>query len=592
MKIPYGTANFAEIRREGYFYVDKTPFLPMLENAEFGYSNLMLLRPRRMGKSALVSMLSYYYDRTRTTEFETLFRGLWVYDHPTPEKNRYVVLNLNYSQVSSDGGHTALVRNFCDATKSGVRTLAMRNKDFIPELGRLFEKIDGYEDAGSVLNYLLSIMAGADQPLYVLIDEYDTFANALLSTGKEDLYSEMTNKTGFIRNFYRTLKVGRETGAVRRIFVTGASPILLDDLNTGFNIATNISNQPQFNALAGFTRADVEAALDALLRDRPELTVLPEVGDRERLLSVMERYYNGYRFSPDAEERVFNSDMVLYFLRELAVAGKYPQQMLDMNARTDYRKFHNLWAGVGPAADKRRETMDSILSEGFAWSELIEQFGRQGPSSHYQFVSLLYYTGMLTLSQTPPDGKEHRFEIPNQVIRELGWEHFAGLLKDLDGVELNDHPIKEALRAMTIKGDIAPFMEVFRTEVVKTMGIKDLRQFNEKSLKMMLLTCLVLTSIFHVLSEKEFAQGYCDLFLSPMASTKGAKYAWMLEIKYLGATATEAEVEQAFAAAHSQLERYTSDADLLPTITQGKELRAGTLLFVSNKDIQFRPFPG
>ncbi len=590
MKIPYGMANFAKIRKNGYFYVDKTPFLPMLESAERGYAHLLFLRPRRMGKSALVSMLSHYYDRARASEFDALFRGLWIHDHPTPEKNGYVVLNLNYSQVSSDGGHAALMKNFGDATKSGIRTLTMRNRDFIPELGDLFQKIDGYEDAGGAVNHLFSIMAGAEQPLYVLIDEYDTFANSLLSTGKEDLYAEVTDRTGFVRNFYRIIKAATESGAVGRLFVTGASPILLDDLNTGFNISTNISNRPQFNTLAGFTRADVERAVDLLLSHQPELARIPEVGDREQLLSVMERYYNGYRFSPDATERVFNSDMVLYFLRELVDAGKYPTQMLDMNARTDYRKFHRLWAGVGPAADKRRETMESILRDGFVWSELIEQFGRQGPSSTYQFVSLLYYTGMLTLSPEPRRGKEHRFEVPNQVIRELGWEHLAGLLKDLDGVELQTHPMNTAQYEMATTGDIAPFIDVFRTEVVKAMGIKDLRQFNEKALKMMLLTCLVLTGIFNVLSEKEFAQGYCDLFLSPMASTQGAKYAWMLEIKYLSATATEEEIERAFAAAQIQLDQYMSDAELLPSITQGKEMRAGTLLFVSNKDVQFRPW--
>ncbi|MCC6552351.1 MAG: AAA family ATPase [Polyangiaceae bacterium] len=590
MKIPYGTANFAKIRRKGYFYVDKTPFLPLLESAELGFSHLMFLRPRRMGKSALVSMLEHYYDRSWAGDFDALFRGLWVHEHPTPEKSSYLVLSLNYSQVASDGDHASLTRSFCEATKGGVRTFAMRYRAQIPELGDLYGDLNRYEDAGDLLTALFSIIAGTREQIYVLIDEYDTFANALLSDGKEDLYSAVTDRTGFVRSFYRTIKVGTETGAVERLFVTGASPILLDDLYTGFNIVTNISSRAQFNALAGFTRADVERAVDELLAARPDLASIAEVGDREDLLAVLEQYYNGYRFSPDATERVFNSDMVLYVLRELVSGGRFPMHMLDMNARTDYRKLHRLWAASGPAAEQRREMLEGILRDGCVWSELIEQFGRRGPSSTYQFVSLMYYTGMLTLSPEPPDGKEHRFVIPNRVIRELGWEHLAGLLRDLEGVELNDHPFKEALRAMATSGSIEPFIQVFHEQVVKAMGVKDLRQFNEKALKMMLLTCLVLTGIFDVLSEKELAQGYCDLFLSPAPGTRDARYAWMLEIKYLGATAKPEEIEEAFAAAGAQLARYTSDAALLPRVTQGKELRVGTIVFVSHKEAMFRPW--
>ncbi len=592
MKIPYGMANFAQIRQGGYFYVDKTPFLPMLESAERGYRNLIFLRPRRMGKSALVSMLEHYYDRSWADQFDDLFRGLWIHEHPTPEKSAYVVLNLNYSQVSADGDQASLMRNFCEATKSAVRTLAMRHRARIPDLDSLLGELKSYDDAGALIANLCGLMAGAREKLFILIDEYDTFANSLLSGGKEDLYSAVTDRTGFVRNFYRTIKAGTETGAVGRLFVTGASPILLDDLYTGFNIVKNISNRSQFNALAGFTRADVERGVEELLASRPDLAGIAEVGDRAALLQVLEQYYNGYRFSPDAAERVFNSDMVLYFLSELADGGRYPTQMLDVNARTDYRRFHRLWASSGPSAEERRGVLETILREGFVWSELIEQFGRSGPSSTYQFVSLMYYTGMLTLSTEPRIGKEHRFEVPNRVIRELGWEHFAGLLKDLEGIELHAHPMTAAQQQMLAAGDIAPFLHVFHEDVVKAMGVKDLRQFSEKALKMMLLTCIVMTGIFNVLSEKEFAQGYCDLFLTPARGARDAKYAWMLEIKYLPATARDEEIADAFAQARTQLARYTSDAALLPAVMQGRELKAGTVVFVSSKEARFEAWPG
>jgi len=280
--------------------------------------------------------------------------------------------------------------------------------------------------------------------------------------------------------------------------------------------------------------------------------------------------------------------MVLYFLRELAVRGKFPMQMLDPNARTDYHKLHQIWTATGAVTHERRQVLETILAEGTIRAQLIEQFGRKGPSTSDQLVSLLYYTGMLTLSSEPPSGQEYRFDIPNRVIRELGWEHFAALLKEQEGVELNQHPIRAGLRAMAVQGTIEPFIEVFREQVVKAMGVKDLRQFNEKALKMMLMTTMVLTSIFHALSEKEFAQGYCDLFLSPTSLVPGARFAWMLEIKYLQATAKPEEIEAAFASANEQLLRYASDAELVPVVTRGKTLRAGTLIFVSSKEVLYR----
>lgn len=232
-----------------------------------------------------------------------------------------------------------------------------------------------------------------------------------------------------------------------------------------------------------------------------------------------------------------------------------------------------------------------ILQDGFVWSALVEQFGRKGVPPISQFISLLFYTGMLTLGPEPRRGREHRFDIPNRVIRELGWEHLATLLEEVEGIDLRAHPMSAAQYTMAESGDIGPFVEVFRETVVKALGLKDLRQLNEKALKMMLLTSLILAGVFDVLSEKEFAQGYCDLFLSPKEGSPGAKHAWMLELKYLPATAKPDEIAAAFAQAEAQLARYAGDMGLLPAVMRGKALKAGTLLLVSNQDVQFRPWP-
>lgn len=233
MKIPYGMANFALIRGEGYFYVDKTPFLPVLESAELGYRYLLFLRPRRMGKSALVSMLEHYYDLSRSTEYDDLFRGLWVHGHPTPEKNSYLVLSMNFSRLGAGQGQEALVSGFYRSVRDSVDDLLARYRGQFPELERFSGQLDELVEPETLLGALMTAVRASRRRLYILIDEYDTFANSLLSAGKGDVYTSVTESSGFVRTFYRTIKVGTETGAVGRVFITGASPILLDDLYTG-----------------------------------------------------------------------------------------------------------------------------------------------------------------------------------------------------------------------------------------------------------------------------------------------------------------------------------------------------------------------
>ncbi len=588
MKIPYGNADFADIRRRGSFYVDKTPFLPELESDEFGYKNLIFLRPRRFGKSLLVGMLENYYDISLGVHFDELFRGLWVHDNPTPEKSKYVVLRLDFSKVSVDGGEASLKASFVNSIKTSLMTMVMRYRQRLPEIEELFDRVKSETEPSSVLNIFLGFFAGTPDKLYVLIDEYDTFATALLAMEAKDVYSKVTDKAGFVRSFYRTLKEGSQSGAIARVFITGVTPILLDDLVTGFNVVTNISTHPQFNALAGFTRADVERAVDELLTSRPDLVKIEGVGDRVKLIDVLESHYDGYRFTEDAPDRIFNSNLVVYFLRELSVRARYPRTMLDPNGRTDYQKLHSLWAAAGPQAEERREALEQILAEGHVWSDLVEQFGTRRTSTKSEFISLMYYTGMLTLSTEPPDLNDYLFEVPNRVIRELGFEHYTNLIQDLDGINLMDRPVGAALRKMAQLGDIAPFLEVFRKNVLDVVSIKDLRQYNEKSMKMLLMGAIVTSEVFHVLSEREFAHGFNDLFLSPSTQLAHAKYAWMLELKYLSTGANETQIAKIVEQAEAQLRKYMSDANLVPMLTRGLELKTGTLVFIGCQAVHWR----
>jgi hypothetical protein len=588
VKIPYGISDFGTIRGEGFFYADKTPFLPVLEA---GYRHLVFLRPRRFGKSTLVSMLEHYYDVGRQGRWDALFGGLWVHEHPTAEQGRYLVLTLDFSSVATDRGQEALLRTFAQAVRSRVAAFLLRYRERVPALSDLYARLDDHQDAEGLMVWVLNLVAASPYRIYLIIDEYDHFANRLLSAGEGTVYDAIVKGTGFVRSFYATLKSGT-TGAVGRMFVTGVSPLMLDDLSSGFNMATHASMDAGLSALAGFTRADTERAVGEFLAARPALHASPGLGDREALLRVLEEHYNGYRFSPRASERVFNSDMVLYFLSALDRSGAYPDNMLDRNVRTEYGHLQRIGTLSGANLSERRALLETIVGEGHIRSEIIEQFGVASLASHAGFLSLLYYLGMLTLGTAPRDVAGYDLEIPNRVIRELQWEHLALMLRDDANVTLNVDDLRAALGAMAVEGEIAPFLEVFHKQVIQAFSNRDLRGLDEKTIKLLLMTYASLGRAFYPLSEKEFAQGYGDLFLGASRDVAGARFSWLLELKYLKTGAKPAQIEAAFAEAEAQVARYASDPALLPILLGDRALKAGMLVFVGAKRVLFRPWDG
>jgi hypothetical protein len=426
MKIPYGISDFGQIREGGFFYADKTPFLPILEAS---YRHVVFLRPRRFGKSTLVSMLEHYYDLGRRDRWDALFGGLWAHAHPTPERGAYLVLTLDFSSVATDGGEETLRRTFVEAVRASVVTFLLRYRERVPALGDLYAGLRELQDAEALIGQVLGIVAATTHRIYLLIDEYDHFANRLLSAGEGKVYEVIVKKTGFVRTFYATLKLGTRSGAVGRLFATGVSPLMLDDLSSGFNIATHASMDVDVAALAGFTRADTERAVDEFLAARPALAAIPALGDRGALLDVLEAYYNGYRFSPRAPERVFNSDMVLYFLSAIDRTRAYPDNMLDRNVRTEYGHLQRIGTLSGADPSERRALLETILGEGHVRSEIIEHFGIASLASHSHFLSLLYFLGVLTLGTSPRNSTGYDLEIPNRVIRELQWEPMTHSLR-------------------------------------------------------------------------------------------------------------------------------------------------------------------
>lgn len=590
MRIPYGIADFATIRKEGFYYADKTPFLPQLERAESGYRYLMFLRPRRFGKSTLVSMLAHYYDIDCADRFDESFRGLWIHENPTPERNKYLVLKFDFSAVVTESSSSAVRESFAREVRSAVAHFIDRYISRLPDLQRLRSVLEsGAEDSAALMTELFRIVQVSGQNMYLLLDEYDHFANRLLAEGQQDVYKSVVTGTGFVRSFYAALKIGTGMGVVSRIFMTGVTPLMLDDMTSGFNISTNISMHRRFNALAGFTHADVERALEEFVSVRPHLR--GPMADRAKLFELLESYYDGYRFSAEATERMFNSDMVLYFLREIDQEGKFPRELLDRNVRTAYDHLQRIGAAGGHARRERYELLESILEKNSIRSDIIEQFGVKNLPVQSSFISLLYYTGMLTFRDAPLVGMAYDLEIPNRVIRALQWEYLESALREQERFAIDTAEIEFALADLAVRGDIRPLLEAFDDQILQHISIKDTQNLDEKTIKLLLMMFVSLGRVFYALSEKEFSQGYCDLFLSAAPNVPGLHYSWLLELKYLKSTAKEAQIENAFAEAAQQVERYSKDPKLLPLLVGDYQLRCGRIVFVGTKRILFRAWP-
>ncbi len=590
MKVPYATCDFAAIRREGYFYVDKTPFLTSLENTS--EKHVIFLRPRRFGKSTLLSTLTNYYDISRADQFDELFGGLWIHQNPTPNKNKYLVLKLDLSAIASEGTPEEIRYSFARQVRAHVRSFVHRYTKYIPQLSTL--KVEGEFvdlDVASLMTDLLIAIGDAGHQMYLLIDEYDHFGNRLLADGRDDVYQDLVKSTGFVRSFYAALKMFTAASTIARTFITGVSPIMLDDLSSGFNIISHISQRDVFNGMAGFVRADVERAVDLLLLDKPEIVNDPRLGNREALLATLEQYYNGYRFSMRAAEKVYNSTLVLYFMREVLASGYYPRQMLDLNVRTDYGRLYQIAKATSAKDTDTRNLLEEILTTDSITVELVEQFGTRFHLGRAQVASLFYYMGMLTIADDAPMSNLSKLVIPNRVMRELQWEYMSYALTDHDGIRLDMGSLQTAMIKLSMQGDFQPMIDVFKEDVVKRLGLRETQTFDEQAMKLMLFAYLSQTKAFYLMTEKECNQGYCDLLLGVRGPGSAGKYAWIIEAKYVGTKATKAAIERVVDDGYAQIDKYAADKDLVAMLTLGRELRGGVLVFVGVKDVLFRPWP-
>ena len=549
-RIPYGESDFRRIRLRRWLYVDKTRFLRRLEQESYAF----LIRPRRFGKSLWVSLLENYYDRWWGHEFDAVFAGTDIGLNPTPERHRYVVLRFDFSAVNDK--LETLEGEFETYCMIELRGALRRHPDLFPEAA--VREILEPPSIANKLGELFRYVGDHDIPLYVLIDEYDNFANTVLAYHGAEAYHSFTHGGGFYRNFFATLKSGadRSGGGLERLFITGVSPVTMDDVTSGFNIGKNISLHPDFNEMVGFTEAEVRR----LVETYRERGVFDQ--DVDEAMALMGEWYNGYRFARQADTDLYNTDMVLYYLDQSIPNRSVPDYLIDTNVRIDYGKLRHLLV-VGRQLNGNFDLLREIIGEvqkdvlriqpGFPLKQLIDR---------ENFLSLLHYFGLLSIREVV-DGMP-RLAIPNQTVKQLMYGYLRDGYRDVDVFKVDMFRFEQLMMRMANQGEWRPAFDFLGEAIAQQTGIRDYIA-GEKVIQGFLAAYLSVTDFYVFRSEAELGKGHADISLEPLlARFPHLRHGYLIELKYLKRSepADQAGVSAAVREATGQLERYLADERL------------------------------
>ena len=547
-RIPYGMMNFVAVREDNCYYVDKTRFIEKVEKANKFF---FFIRPRRFGKSLTMSMLRHYYDINQTDKFDSLYGDLYIGKHPTPNHNKYLIIYLNFAVVN------AYLGNYRSALDAHCRTeftiLCDRYSSLLPS--NLKENLMKEDGAVKQLDILYKVANEVGLKIYLFIDEYDHFTNHILSdAARLDEYKGETHGTGYLRTFFDTIKAGTDS-SIERVFITGVSPVTLDDLTSGFNIGTNYSLSNGFNEMVGFTEEEVREMLTYYGQHYEFNHTVDE------LIEIMKPYYDNYCFALKAygKTTMYNSNMVLSFLFKYIDEGcELPLQMLDDNIRVDYNKLRMLIRKDKEFAHDA-SIIQTLVSKGYVTGELKEGFPAEDIANNDNFLSLLYYFGMVTIGGFYR-GKP-KFVIPNEVVREqvytylLDNYHDNHLYTDKDKLSLLEEN-------MAYDGEFKPFFQ-FIADSIYTFASQRDRQKGESFVHGYTLALTSLCCYYRPISELDNQNGYADVFLRPRCEIfKDMQHSYIIELKYLKSNASEAEVKAAVEQAKAQVCRYADTVNV------------------------------
>ncbi len=559
--IPYGMQDWKTVRLENCYYVDKSRFIAEIEAANRYF---FFIRPRRFGKSLLMNMLRQYYDVKMAPLFDQLFGDLWIGQHPTEGHNRYLVLYLNFAMIS--GGLDSYEQDMNNYCRRHITNFLEKYADLLPE-GSL-QGMASQNTARDMLDYASSQADKVGQQIYLFIDEYDHFTNSILADPSiERAYKQQTHGTGAFRQFFNVMKGGSDS-AIKRAFITGVSPVTMDDLTSGFNIGTNYTMHPKFNAMVGFTEEEVRQMLDYY---RQYYTFNHTT---DELIEIMKPWYDNYCFAVECikDSPLYNSDMVLYFLYNyIDYKGNIPENMLDANISTDYNKLRML-IRKDRGFEHDASVIQTIVETGGITAQLKEHFPSESITDPDNFVSLLYYFGMLTIAGTQRSKIE--FRIPNQVVREQLYGYLMRTYRDNElSVDENERLL--LIENMAYDGDWRPYFDYIAETLQRYSSNRD-KQKGEYYVHGFTLAMTCLQNLFLPISEQdagakgrrgqEVSGGYADIYMQPRLEVyPELAHSYLLELKYLPSSATDAEVDAARQKAIAQLTRYGEGLDIAAT---------------------------
>ena len=543
-RIPYGMMNFVDVRESNCYYVDKTDFIVRIEDAN---KYFFFIRPRRFGKTLTISMLQHYYDVLTKDKFEEWYGDLYIGQHPTPERNSYLVLYLNFANVQ---GELTGYRQSLDAhCYNQFSYFCDRYAAYLPSnIQTLLKEREG---AVAQLDFLVNVCHRAGQKIYLFIDEYDYFTNKILSEPAclDDYLSE-THGTGYLRSFFDTVKYGTYT-SIQRCFVTGVSPVTMDDLTSGFNIGTNYSLSPEFNELTGFTEEEVRDMLTYYA------TTSTFHHTPDELIEVMKPWYDNYCFASQRYgcATMYNSNMVLYFVDNyIRNGGQLPSRMIEDNIRVDYNKLRML-IRKDKEFQHDASIIQTIVEQGYIYADLKTGFPAEKIAHPDNFISLLYYFGMLTLAGIT-EGKM-RLVIPNQVVRDQMYTYLLETYEE-NALSYDTYKMGDLHSKLAYRGEWKAYFEYIADCLRRYASQRD-RQKGESFVHGFTLALTSLNKFYRPISEQDTQAGYVDLFLKPNVEVyPDMKHSYLIELKYARSSATATHIAHLHAEAIAQVNRYAA----------------------------------
>ena len=506
-KLPYGISDYERLVENDYYYVDKTKYIELLENIAEPY--IMFLRPRKFGKTLFTSTLENYYDIKKVEKFKNLYGETYIGKNPTKLKNSYHILKFNFSGIDTANEETT-IKGFKNEVASSINL-------FVEKYGLDFY-INREDEAENILDNLIKAFSiqRVEEKIYVIIDEYDHFANELLGFNPNQ-FKSLVSKNGKVRKWYEILKKGTES-VVDRIFITGVAPITLDSLTSGFNVGSDKTQNIRFNEMMGFTEKE--------LKDLMNEQSITEIEQKE-IIPIMKENYDGYKFSIYGKEKMYNSNMCLYFLNSYLENKRIPNQLIDVNIASDYSKLGKM-LDLCKGEEREKIIEQTVSGEGII-SEITQKFNPAIEFTETDLVSMLYYLGYLTIAGEEFEKPE--LKIPNRVMKEIYSDYFLEILSKNADLRINESEYNEMLREIALEGKIDKIIEMLE-KYLKNLSNRDYIKFDEKYIKLIFFCIAMNLKIFRLKSEMEIQRKYPDILLIPKDKEKGYKGV-MIEFKYL-----------------------------------------------------------